>query len=175
MKQLLIFFLCVITSAMTYADDLSSLTLSPAEMQKLKKYFPTESETSHLAWKGDPVTVQLPVGQEKRVVFPAAVLVDVKGALNTDQLHMLNNDKSVYLTAVKPFEKTRIYVTLQESGKVILVDLVTNENIPNATQYIDIKESAPPAQTNQSTVATTQAVSLDATVEQVSAGGVAFR
>ncbi len=122
-------------ASLAHANGLSSLTLSDSEMQKLKKYFPAE-EDKNLVWKGDPLIVSLSKNNEKRIVFPSAVLVDVKGALTTDQLRIVNNDKSLYLTALSVFPKTRIYVTLQDTGDVVLVDLVVNDHADIATQYV---------------------------------------
>jgi integrating conjugative element protein (TIGR03749 family) len=143
-------FFCLSMTA--YADSLSSLTLTDSEMQKLKKYFPTD-DVGHLVWKGDPISVSLPVNKEKRIIFPNAVSVDVKGALTADQLRVLNNDKSLYLTALKSFQTTRIYVTLKESGEVILIDLVTDESASNGTQEINVKPK------NNITIASNGAVS----------------
>jgi len=132
-----------------YADSLNNLTLTDAEMQKLKKYFPAE-DTSHLTWKGDPIVITLPINKEKRIIFPSSVSVDVKSALTSDQLRILNNDKSIYLTALKTFQTTRVYITLKETGEVIFVDLVTNENASDITQQIDIKQTNNPTEQNKS-------------------------
>lgn len=143
MKRLLTILIMTLMcwSLLSYADGVSSLTLTASEMQKLKKYFP-EDENTHLIWKGDPISVQLPIGKEKRLVFSDHVTVDLKGALNTDQLRLLNNDQSIYLTALTTFPSTRIYVTLQSNGKVILIDLSSiAEGASNAAQYIDVKDS----------------------------------
>lgn len=126
-----------------YADGVGSLMLTDAEMQKLKSHFPTD-ETVHSVWKGDPIQVQLPVGKEKRLVFSDNVTVDLKGALTTDQLRLLNNDKSVYVTALTAFETTRVYVTLQKSGKVMLIDLSTSESAGTAAHYIESKNEILP-------------------------------
>lgn len=123
--------------SLAHADGLSSLTLTDAEMQKLKKYFPVD-EDKNLVWKGDPLIVSLAKNKEKRLVFPSRVLVDVKGNLATSQLRIVNNDKSIYLTALSSFLKERIYVTLEESGEVILLDLVSDEHASNATQTINV-------------------------------------
>ncbi len=133
-----ILFLAFIYTSV-FADGFNSLTLTPAEMQKLKKYFPVE-DTSHLIWKGDPITIILPVGQEKRIIFSSQVSVDIKSALNTDQLRLLNDNKSLYFTALKSFSNTRIFVTLNETGEVLLIDLVTNDHASTETQYIDVKK-----------------------------------
>ncbi len=109
-------------------------------MQKLKKFIPSnEDDDSRLVWKGDPITISLPIDQEKRIVFPVNVTVDLKGALNTDQLRILNDDKSIYLTALKAFQNTRIYVSLKDSGEVLLIDLATSDRALSTTQYVDIK------------------------------------
>lgn len=138
MKYLFVFVLFIFLQPLSFADELSSLALSDAEMQKLKKYFPAD-DTDHLSWKGDPITIMLPIGNEKRIVFTDRVSVDIKETLNSDQLRVLNNDKSLYLTALKPFPKSRIFITTKETGTVLLVDLVTSPEATNATQYIDIE------------------------------------
>lgn len=151
MKKLmavLVGFLLYQTSILSYANTENSLTLSPLEMQKLKKYFPNE-DSEHTVWKGDPLKIALPVGKEKRIIFTEHVTVDIKNALATDQLRILNDDKSIYLTALKPFETTRIFVTLQDSGKVLLIDLLTDDNASSATQQIDIKIIKPKVLSNQ--------------------------
>jgi integrating conjugative element protein (TIGR03749 family) len=140
MRYILTVMLFAFMSMTAYADSLSSLTLTDTEMQKLKKYFPTD-DTSHLTWKGDALSIALPINKEKRIVFPDHVNIDVKGALTADKLRILNNDKSIYLTALKSFSTTRIYVTLKESGEVVLIDLTTDNNAANNTQQVDIKQN----------------------------------
>ncbi len=122
----------------SYADNLNSLTLTDSEMQKLKYFFPTE-ENTHLVWQGNPLQVHLPIDKEKRLIFTESVTVDVKGALSNDQLRIINNDKSIYLTALKDFSPTRIYVTLQ-NGIVIMIDLNTNNTASGIAQFIDVKQ-----------------------------------
>jgi integrating conjugative element protein (TIGR03749 family) len=142
MKVLNIFLVigCIVFSGAIYAETMNSLTLTDAEMQKLKKYFPAE-EPGNLIWKGDPIAVSLPIGKEKRLVFTDSVSVDLKGALNTDQLQVINNDKSLYLTALKSFVVTRIYVTLQNSESVIMIDLSADPSAPSGTQKIEIRKN----------------------------------
>jgi hypothetical protein len=54
MRYVLTLLIFALINGTAFADSLSSLTLSDAEMQKLKKYFPTD-DSSHLIWKGDPI------------------------------------------------------------------------------------------------------------------------
>lgn len=133
---------CVITalicqSQISIADP---LLLSDAEMQKLKMYFPDTAD-NHFVWNGDPIPISLPIGKEKRIVFPTAVTVDIKSALTSDQLSVIDNDKSLYLTALKPFSNTRIYVTVNNSQEVILLDLQSSDKASSATTYVDIKQN----------------------------------
>ena len=140
MRRFFIVILVFLLNSIGHADSFNSLTLTNAEMQKLKKYFPSE-ENSHLIWKGDPISIALPLNKEKRVVFPDHVSVDVKNTLTSDQLRVLNNDKSLYLTALKSFSTTRIYITLKATGEVVLIDVVTDPTASNTTQQIDIKQN----------------------------------
>lgn len=125
-------------SGLSIADP---LLLTDAEMQKLKAYFPSDGGENHFAWNGDPIAISLPIGKEKRIVFPTQVTVDVKGALNSDQLQVIDNDKSLYLTALKSFSSTRIYVTLNNSQEVVLLDVQSSDKGNVATTYIDVKQN----------------------------------
>lgn len=126
-KTILSGVLCISMISAAYADGSNSLILSDAEIQKLKSHFqPDEIQSS--IWKGDPINIQLPIGKEKRIEFPDNVVFDIKGALTTDQLKVVNNDKSVYLTVLNEFDKTRVYATCQSTGKVILIDLIPSDD-----------------------------------------------
>lgn len=146
-------FICIALTltcwnALAQAEGLNSLTLTPSEMQKLKQYFPEEDKDhKNLVWQGDPLTISLSKNKEKRLIFPSQVLVDVKGNLKTDQLRLINNNKSLYLTSLSAFPKTRINITLQDSGEVILIDLVVDEHASQATQSIQVMQSVKHAST----------------------------
>ncbi len=158
MRYLLGIMLLLCLSLTSYADSLSSLTLTDAEMQKLKQYFPAE-DTHPVVWMGDPILVELPIAKEKRILFPTSVSVDIKGALLENQLRLLNNDRSLYLTALKAFPMTRMYVTLKETGEVIFIDLITKETASDRAEKIDIKKNNHHADLNKDTVlATTDAM-----------------
>jgi integrating conjugative element protein (TIGR03749 family) len=137
MKKLTTFLICIsyLIANCSFAEQGLELTLSEKEKQKLSHYFPIETETK-IIWKGDPINIYLPIGQEKRIIFENHVSIDLKGSLNTDQIKVLNNDKSIYLTALQSFSKTRIYVTDLTTNKVMLIDLSVNEGAANSTQRI---------------------------------------
>ena len=128
MRRIFFVMMGLLTAAHGYADP---LLLTPQEMQKLKKYFPAEDPT-HYAWNGETISIALPLNQEKRLMFPSKITPDLKGALTTDQIRLINDDQSLYLTAKKPFSAIRMYVTVENSHQVILMDLSTDDKA-NAT------------------------------------------
>lgn len=134
---LLLLSLSLALIAKVYADP---LMLTPQEMAKLKQYFPADDNT-HYIWKGDAIAITLPLNQEKRIIFPSKVTPDLKGALTTDQLRIINDDKSLYLTAKKPFSNIRMYVTVENSNQVILMDLSTDQKANNSAAYIDFTQT----------------------------------
>jgi hypothetical protein len=132
---LLVLSLLLVTNS--YADP---LLLTPQEMQKLKKYFPAD-DNQHYMWKGDALAIQLPLNQEKRIIFPTKITPDLKGALTTDELRLINDDKSLYLTAKKPFTNIRMYVTVQDSNQVVLIDISTDDKTDNTPVYVDLAQT----------------------------------
>lgn len=141
-KSLFALFIATLSISQVWAD---ALPLSDAQIQKLKHYFPEEDGHNAHVWDGTPITIVLPLNQEKRIVFPTQISVDIKGALTTDQLRIINNDKSLYLTALKAFSSTRIYVTLTDSNKIVLVDLTADTHADNTTSYIATQPNSTPS------------------------------
>lgn len=170
---LIVLFL-IFLSASCFAGE---LTLTPSEMTKLSQYFHDDHQ---LIWKGDALFIELPLTQEKRLVFPSHVSVDMKGALDNSQMKALANDRSLYLTALKPISKTRIFATLPESNQVILLDIATSANASADTTTIQMEN--PNAQnkgdhavkSNDSELTTTQFNELSNTKEISYAGMVRF-
>jgi integrating conjugative element protein (TIGR03749 family) len=80
----------------------------------------------------------LTVNAEKRVVFPEPIEANLNGALTNDQLRIINNDQSLYLTALKPFSTIRLYVTLKHSHKIVLLDMGTSEKATNGLSTVKI-------------------------------------
>ena len=58
-----------------------------------------------MVWQGDPLALHLPIHQEKRLIFPEPVQVDVNGQLSTEQLRVINDHQNVYLTAFTDFSE----------------------------------------------------------------------
>ncbi len=96
-----------------------ALKLSVQDEEVLRAaVLPTQTKTvAHWVWRENPLSLTLPLNQEKRLIFPEPVQVDVNGQLTTDQLHVINDHQSVYLTALKSFEqKTRLVYHAQKQS-----------------------------------------------------------
>lgn len=116
---------------------LTPLPLSPTQITKLQAYFPSTPQAASFSWQGDPLIIALPLHQEKRVIFPERISVDVKGALSSDQLAIVNNHHSLYLTALQNFTTTRLYVTLTETHQVWLLDIQSEVTADATTVTIE--------------------------------------
>lgn len=139
MKRLL-FSACALFLA-TNALALEPLPLSDAQIQKLSAYYPSEDESALLVWKGDPLSVALPVHAEKRIIFPEPIEANLNSALNIDQLRIINNDQALYLTALKPFGTARLYVTLKTSNKILLFDISTSDKATSTVRTVKLASS----------------------------------
>jgi integrating conjugative element protein (TIGR03749 family) len=82
--------------------------------------------TERIEWQKRPIRLELRVGQERRVDFPAAVQVGIPGALQP-LLRTQSVNGTVYLLAHQAFEATRILVKESERGQIYLFDVVASE------------------------------------------------
>lgn len=138
MKRIDFSFFILTTIAMN-ASAVNSLSLSESEIEKLHTYLSTEEENTPLTWKGDPLSIMLPLNSEKRIIFPEPIEANINGTLNSDQLRIINNEQSLYLTALKPFNMARIYVILKNSNKIILLDISTSDKSTNMTRTVKLE------------------------------------
>jgi integrating conjugative element protein (TIGR03749 family) len=127
-------------SPIEIATGTSPLVLSNAQMKKLQHYFPVQN-TNHLIWNGDPLKISLPIGKEKRIVFPSYVTVSTNGKLTNKQLNILADNNSLYVTAMKAFSPTRFYVTLPNIKSVLLVDFSTDTEAMSNTTIITVTQN----------------------------------
>jgi integrating conjugative element protein (TIGR03749 family) len=118
-----------------------TLPLTDAQIKKLQLYVPTDDESPVLIWKGEALSIQLPVKAEKRLIFPEPIEANLNGSLTNEQLRIINNDKSLYLTALKPFSSTRLYVTLKNTNQIIFLDLSTSDKAGSTPQNIILPSS----------------------------------
>ena len=80
-----------------------------------------------IEWKKAPIRLELAVGQEQRIEFPASVKVgvpaSVQGLLRTQSVN-----GTVYLLAHAPFGSNRLMVRELESGRIYLFDVLAAED-----------------------------------------------
>ncbi|MCG7872672.1 MAG: TIGR03749 family integrating conjugative element protein [Candidatus Thiodiazotropha lotti] len=86
-----------------------------------------ESDTlERIEWKKAPIRLELPVGQEQRIEFPASVKVgvpaSVQGLLRTQSVN-----GTVYLLAHAPFGSNRLMVRELDRGRIYLFDVTAAE------------------------------------------------
>ena len=78
--------------------------------------------TERIEWKKTPIRLELRVGEERQVEFPASVKVGVPGNLQP-LLRTQSVNGTVYLMAYAPFESTRVMVREIEGGQIYLFDI----------------------------------------------------
>jgi integrating conjugative element protein (TIGR03749 family) len=113
-----------------------ALPLSPVEINKLQKLlsesksnsavpiFSNQEPHEHVIWNQTPIDVVLPVGIERLVSFSSQVQFGYdKKLLPDDTLQVQNNNGVLYLQAKKEFSKQRVEVKINDSGKIILLNL----------------------------------------------------
>lgn len=79
-----------------------------------------------IEWKKAPIRLELVVGQEQRIEFPAAVKVGVPAAVQ-GQLRTQSVNGMVYLLAHAPFGSSRLMVRELDSGHIYLFDITATE------------------------------------------------
>ncbi len=105
--------LCVVLPILAGATDLKP---SPQVVVNQVHY-------DHVVWNGMPISVVVPVGQERVIKFPCSVsLQNTNPALTTDKVRIENNAGFLYITAKKAFSPIRLPIQLS-SGQVVLMDL----------------------------------------------------
>ncbi|MEW7979275.1 MAG: TIGR03749 family integrating conjugative element protein [Candidatus Sedimenticola endophacoides] len=87
-----------------------------------------ETETlERIEWKKAPIRLELAVGQEQRIEFPAAVKVgvpaSVQGVLRTQSVNGM-----VYLLAQTSFGSNRLMIRELDSGRIYLFDITATED-----------------------------------------------
>ena len=86
-----------------------------------------ESAPQRLIWDKQPLSVQLSVGDERMLHFPAAVSVGLPAGLDR-LLRAQTVNGTVYLLASAAFPKTRMLVREIDGGRVYLMDISAGES-----------------------------------------------
>jgi len=90
----------------------------------------THAETDtpeRIEWKKAPIRLELVVGQEQRIEFPAAVKVGVPASVQP-LLRTQSVNGTVYLLAHAPFDSSRLMVRELDSGRIYLFDVMVVED-----------------------------------------------
>ena len=96
-----------------------------------------ETDTlDRIEWKKAPIRLELAVGQEQRIEFPAAVKVGVPASVQS-LLRTQSVNGVVYLMAQAPFDASRLMVRELDSGHIYLLDVTAVEE-GGATHPIQI-------------------------------------
>lgn len=102
--------------------------------------FSQNLRAEELTWDRSPIQIDLLVGVEKRIDFPADVRVGLPPNLSDKEiLRKESVNGSVYLTAIKPFSTERVYISFVKNGQLILLDLSAR-----AKQKTEVVDSVPP-------------------------------
>lgn len=88
-------------------------------------------QSEHLVWEKVPLTIELPLNQERLVQFPQAIKV-IDQQLSTN-LDILKVKGSLYLKAKESFKDSRLIVQLLPEGEVVILNLNANEKTINTT------------------------------------------
>ncbi len=84
-------------------------------------------EVQHVVWDKAPITINLPVGQERMITFPGEIKLGFDATkLPGKTLSVVNNNHTLYLTAHKNFGAEPARVLMVDSGKIILLTLSAN-------------------------------------------------
>ncbi|KTC66362.1 integrating conjugative element protein, PFL_4704 family (plasmid) [Legionella adelaidensis] len=87
-------------------------------------------EKEHLVWEKIPLTIQLPINQERLVQFPQAIKVmDQQLGSNVEVLKVKD---SLYIKAKEAFTEGRLIVQLLPDNEVIILNLKSDEKLKNA-------------------------------------------
>ena len=86
-----------------------------------------ETDTlDRIEWKKAPIRLELAVGQEQRIEFPAPVKVGVPASVQS-LLRTQSVNGTVYLMAQAPFGSSRLMVRELDSGQIYLFDVTAAE------------------------------------------------
>ncbi|GIC77589.1 TIGR03749 family integrating conjugative element protein [Moritella sp. F3] len=93
------------------------------------------SATEVITWKKEPIRITLTKGKERLLKFPDHVFYQKPLAVS-DKVDISSAQGTVYITAKEEFDTTRFRFRLNDSQKIILVDIqsvdasnITNENV----------------------------------------------
>lgn len=99
----------------------------------LPVYLPAGHAVEPVEWNSHPIKIPLQVGEQRLIHFPDHVQFGRPSSL-TDKLDVVSMQGTLYLTAKEEFAPTQVKVRLNDSGDIVLLDLVA---IPHGSQALD--------------------------------------
>jgi len=108
--------------------------------------------TDRVEWKKIPIQLNLKVGHERLVHFPASVKVGVPASLQP-QLRTQSVNGTVYFLANAPFDATRVMVRTVDGGQFYLFDVSASKEggqIHPVQVFVKATSESPPDQTGPS-------------------------
>lgn len=93
-----------------------------------------------IEWNSRPIKLPLQVGEQRLIHFPDHVVFGRPKSLS-DKLDVISMQGTLYLTAKEEFEPTQVKVRLNDSGDVVLLDIVAIPN--NGTTLDEVVISVP--------------------------------
>ena len=104
----------------------STALATTADVKPTTQVVVNQPHYQHVVWNGIPISLVLPVGEERIVKFPEPVTLSNNNPnLTTHKIQIMNNDGMLYVTAKKAFSPIRTEIRLR-NGTLILLDLSAN-------------------------------------------------
>ena len=91
----------------------------------------------HVVWNGMPIDAVIPTGQERIITFPGKWIEFNANQLTTQEVSIIKNGQTVYITAKKTFAKQRVMVKL-DNGETVLMDISAKPNAEDTPLRVEL-------------------------------------
>jgi len=99
--------------------------------------FVNADKIEHILWERKPIKIQLPIDEERMVIFPEPIILESIGeGISDETLKVINNQGVLYFRAKNNFPTERFLARLKKTQKVILLDIEAKEISDNTTLKI---------------------------------------
>lgn len=133
----------------------------------------TTPNIEHVTWDGTPISIMVPVGEERLISFAKPVeFKNMNPALTSDKVAITNNNGTLYIRALQPFSPIRTYVSVKSSGQIVYLDLSAQSGgddnpVSILTASPTSNNSNTPSQTASNTASPTYVAMLQYAVAQL--------
>ncbi|MCX7123329.1 MAG: DUF3438 family protein, partial [Gammaproteobacteria bacterium] len=131
----------------------------------------TPASAEHVVWQGTPISFAVPVGEERLISFPGDVeFKNLDPSLTSDKVSISNNNGTLYIRALQPFDPIRTYVAIKSTGQIVYLDLSAqnggDDTAVSVVTTLSTSNSATPA-SNAATAAPTYITMLQYAVAEM--------